>query len=72
METAPPAPTRLVYLDWLRLPVLAEAAILIAATALGCWATFAIFRRVVPLRPLFGLALSARASRPLDPALAAP
>jgi glucan biosynthesis protein C len=52
--------------------VLAEAAILIAATALGCWASFEIVRRVAPLRPLFGLALRDRPSRPLDPALAAP
>jgi len=41
----------------LRWPVWAEAPILIAATALGCWLVFEIVRRVPPLRPLFGLAL---------------
>ena len=53
------------------LPVWAEAPILIAATALGCWLAFEIVRRVPLLRPLFGLALRDK-PRPLDPALAAP
>ena len=53
------------------LPVWAEAPILIAATALGCWLAFAVVRRVSPLRPLFGLALRDK-PRPLDPAPAAP
>jgi hypothetical protein len=39
----------------LRLPVAAEAALLIAATAAGCWLTFEMARRIGVLRPLFGL-----------------
>ncbi len=33
----------------------AEGLILVAATALGCWATYEVVRRVWWLRPLFGL-----------------
>jgi acyltransferase-like protein len=45
------------HLAALALPAWAEAPILIAATALGCWLSFDIVRRLPPLRPLFGLAL---------------
>jgi hypothetical protein len=50
------------------LPIWVEAPILIAVTALGCWLTFEIVRRIPPLRPLFGLALRDK-PRPRDPAL---
>jgi hypothetical protein len=43
------------HLKALHLPVALEAGALIAATALGCWATFEIARRIDWLRPLFGL-----------------
>lgn len=43
------------HLKALHLPVAAEASLLIAATALGCWLTFELARRVDWLRPLFGL-----------------
>jgi hypothetical protein len=60
------------HLKALHLPVLAEAGLLIAATALGCWATFGIARRSGLLRPLFGLGPRGRpAAPPLDPAPAA-
>ena len=39
----------------LHLPVAAEASLLIAATALGCWLTYDLARRSTLLRPLFGL-----------------
>ena len=43
------------HLKALRLPLAAEAGLLLAATILGCWATFEIVRRIDPLKPLFGL-----------------
>lgn len=60
------------HLARLGLPALAEGAILVAATAAGCWLTFELARRVDPLRPLFGLGPRSRAAPPLDPAPAAP
>jgi glucans biosynthesis protein C len=59
------------HLKALRLPLLAEASLLIAATALGCWLTFEAARRIGPLRPLLGLGPLAKAPPPLDPAPAA-
>ncbi len=57
------------HLKALRLPALAEASALIAITALGCWATFAIASRFAPLRPLFGLGpRPSQSAPPLDPA----
>jgi glucans biosynthesis protein C len=57
------------HLKALHLPVLSEAALLIAATALGCWLTFELARRVDWLRPLFGLGpRERRTTPPLDPA----
>jgi glucans biosynthesis protein C len=57
------------HLKALHFPVAAEAGLLIAATAIGCWATFEIVRRVDLLRPLFGLGARKRiAAAPLDPA----
>ena len=44
------------HLKALHLPVFAEAALLLTATAAGCWATFELARRSDLLRPLFGLA----------------
>lgn len=43
---------------WLKptaLPAAAEAAIIIAATVAGCWASFEIARRIPLLRPAFGI-----------------
>ena len=51
-----------------RLPVWLEAPLLIAVTAAGCWAAFAIARRLGPLRPLLGLGWRDRTGRALDPA----
>ena len=48
----------------LHLPVGAEASLLIAATALGCWLTYDLARRSTLLRPLFGLG----PRRPTEPA----
>ncbi|WP_129793355.1 acyltransferase family protein [Sphingosinicella sp. CPCC 101087] len=59
------------HLNALRLPLLAEAALLIGATALGCWLTFEIARRADLLRPLLGLGPRRPAGPPLDPARAA-
>jgi glucan biosynthesis protein C len=57
------------HLSALQLPVLAEASLLIAATAAGCWATFEIARRVDFMRPLFGLGPRERRTvPPHDPA----
>lgn len=58
------------YLNALRLPVAIEAPLLIVVTALGCWLTFDIARRVAILRPLFGLGPQPRPAA-LDPAFAA-
>ena len=70
MRTKPQAPIIAVvghHLTAVHLPVAAEAGLLIAATAIGCWATFEIVRRVDLLRPLFGLGTSKRiAAAPLD------
>lgn len=55
----------------LGLPVAAEAALLIAATVIGCWLTFELARRVSILRPVLGLGPRDAAPRPLDPAPAA-
>ena len=52
------------HLKALHLPAAAEAPLLIAATALGCWATFELARRVGPLRPLFGLGPRERRADP--------
>jgi glucan biosynthesis protein C len=43
------------YLDGLRLPLAAEAPLLICATALGCWLFFDLGRRVPVLRVWIGL-----------------
>jgi hypothetical protein len=59
------------HLNALRLPLLAEAGLLIGATALGCWLTFEIARRVDLLRPVLGLGPRPRSGPPLDPAPAA-
>jgi hypothetical protein len=60
------------HLKALHLPVLAESGLLIGITALGCWLTFDIARRVDLLRPLFGLGPRQRtATPPLDPVAAA-
>ncbi len=57
------------HLKALRLPALAEAGLLIAITALGCWLTFELARRSDWLRPVFGLGPRERRSAPpLDPA----
>lgn len=55
------------HLAKLRLPVAAEASILIAATVLGCWATYEIARRV----GWFGLLLGVRPQAALRPPRAA-
>ena len=47
------------WLTGFALPAAVEAAIVIAATVGGCFATFEIVRRIAPLRPLFGLRLTA-------------
>ncbi|HEX8215829.1 MAG TPA: acyltransferase family protein [Allosphingosinicella sp.] len=57
------------HLKALRLPVAAEASLLIAATALGCWVTFEAVRRIGILRPLLGLG-PRKPAVPLDPASA--
>ena len=44
-------------LNRLHLPVAVEAAILVVATAGGCWLSYLIVRAILPLRPLFGLPL---------------
>ena len=49
------------WLDPIQLPLGLEAALIIAGTALGCWASYEIARRIPPLRPLFGLRLRPRA-----------
>jgi hypothetical protein len=86
MDTAPHAPARLVYLDWLRVAAFGllilyhvgmfcvtwGRTVLVAATAAGCWLAFELARRVDPLRPLLGLGPRLGASPPLDPAAAAP
>ncbi|MCW3846221.1 acyltransferase family protein [Sphingomonas sp. LB-2] len=46
------------YLLPLALPALAEFAILLPATVIGCWLFYWIGRRIVPLRPLIGLRLA--------------
>ncbi len=56
------------WLDQQGLPVLLEAAILIALTAASCFAFHEIVRRVPPLRPLGGLKLNP--SRPSETATA--
>jgi hypothetical protein len=43
------------YLKRGGLPAVEEGAILVGVTALGCWVTYEIVRRVWWLRPLFGL-----------------
>ncbi len=43
-------------LNRLHMPVALEATILIALTALGCWLTYVVVRRVQVLRPFFGMA----------------
>ena len=48
------------YLLPLALPALAEFAILLPATVIGCWLFYWIGRRVTPLRPLIGLRLARR------------
>ena len=57
--------TIIVVLGWyllpLALPALAEFAILVPATVIGCWLFYWIGRRITPLRPLIGL----RLARPL-------
>jgi glucans biosynthesis protein C len=59
------------HLKALHLHVIAEAALLIAATAIGCWVTFELVRRVDLLRPLFGLSPRPRATAAIqDTALA--
>lgn len=54
--------TIIVLLAWyllpLGLPALAEFAILLTATALGCWLFYRIGRGITPLRPLIGLRLA--------------
>lgn len=45
------------YLLPLALPALAEFAILLPATVIGCWLFYWIGRRITPLRPLIGLRL---------------
>jgi len=50
------------HLKALHMPVVAEATLLIASTAIGCWATFELARRVDLLRPLFGLSPRPRAT----------
>jgi glucans biosynthesis protein C len=52
------------HLKPLHLPVLAEAGLLIAATAGGCWLTFEIARRIDWFRPLFGLGPRRRDATP--------
>ena len=51
--------TIIVWLGWyllrFALPPLAEFAILVLATAAGCWACYLIGREIGPLRPLIGL-----------------
>lgn len=58
--------TIIVMLGWyllpLALPALAEFAILLPATVIGCWLFYWLGRQVAPLRPLIGLRL-ARANR---------
>jgi hypothetical protein len=49
----------------LRLPPLSEAACILALTVAGCWTVTALVRRVGWLRPLFGLKLAPRPSRPV-------
>ena len=46
------------YLLPLALPALAEFAILLPATVLGCWLFYRIGRAIPPLRPLIGLRLA--------------
>jgi glucans biosynthesis protein C len=58
------------HLKPLHLPVAAEATLLLAATAAGCWATFEIARRFDWLRPLFGLGPRRRDSAPGPESLA--
>ena len=48
------------YLLLLALPALAEFAILLPATVIGCWLFYWIGRRITPLRPLIGLRLARR------------
>ncbi|MBA3070447.1 MAG: acyltransferase [Hyphomonas sp.] len=48
------------YLDDLQLPLGAEAALLIAATGLGCWLFYELGRRSGPLRSWFGLPAASR------------
>jgi hypothetical protein len=48
------------YLLPLALPALAEFAILLPATVIGCWLFYWIGRSIVPLRPLIGLRLASR------------
>jgi glucan biosynthesis protein C len=51
------------WLDARDLPVLAEALLLVAATALGCLLAYEIGRRVPGLAPLLGIARSAQPDR---------
>ncbi|HEY4560805.1 MAG TPA: acyltransferase, partial [Lysobacter sp.] len=56
----------------LRLPLGVEALVVLAGTVIGCWAGFAVIRRVPLLRPLFGLKWRRRDARPAPmPAAAA-
>ncbi len=59
------------HLKALQLPAAAEASLLIAITATGCWLTFEAARRSALLGPLFGLNGRGKAPPPLDPAPAA-
>lgn len=56
--------TVIVVVAWcllpLALPALAEFAILLPATVIGCWLFYWIGRRITPLRPLIGLRLARR------------
>jgi len=54
------------HLKAAHLPLAVEAGLLIAATALGCWLTFELARRIDLLRPLFGLGPRARPAPPFD------
>jgi hypothetical protein len=51
------------HLDDIQLPLWIEAPLLIAVTALACWAAYALARLLAPLRPWFGLRGRAKAAR---------
>jgi hypothetical protein len=51
------------HLDAMRLPLWIEAPLLIAVTALACWAAYALARFLPPLRPWFGLRGQVKAPR---------